>query len=462
MLSMSVRLTIVAFVSIPFTALLGRKYGSYVNDLSERTQTGLAEANSVALETLNSVKTVKSFAAEALESKRFQKELDKVFELNRQSAIAYIFYLSTVMLLPNFVTALIVWYGGELSRYKMINAGQLLAFVMYLAVLGECFATLGDFYSNIITALGAAEKVFDLLERQPKIKMIPDDSTVYKGTNIKGDIEINGVEFYYPSRPTKQIMSNLTVSIPMGKVVALVGPSGSGKSTCIGLIERWYEASKGSVTIDGVPIENFPHQQLHKWVSIVGQEPTLFARTIKENILFGIVNPGEPIGADLEEKIINASRLASVHDFIVGLPDGYDTELGERGVKPSNGQKQRIAIARALVRDPRILLLDEATSSLDSESEAQVQKAIDDMIAIQQKDPSKTLTVIIIAHRLSTVRNADKICVVSGGCVAEQGTHTELVEKQGIYWNLVKSQMEPKSPKKPSQTEAANLSAPLA
>ncbi len=383
----------------------------------------------------------RSFAAEYLESMRFSKKLDEVYCLQRQSSKVYVFYLSTVTLMPNLITALLLWYGGELSKYKMIDAGQLLAFVMYLTVLTESFGTLGDFYSNIITALGAAEKVFDLLERQPKIKMNPDESTAYKGSTIRGDIELRGVEFYYPSRPTKQIMSNLTMSIPMGKVVALVGPSGGGKSTVIGLIERWYEASKGSVTIDGVQIENFPHQQLHQWVSIVGQEPTLFARTIKENILFGIVNPEEPVSVDLDEKIVNACRLANVHDFINGLPEGYDTEIGERGVQLSGGQKQRIAIARALVRDPRILLLDEATSALDAESEAQVQQAIDDMIANAQKDPSKTLTVIIIAHRLSTVRNADKICVLAGGGVAEEGTHDELVEKQGVYWNLVKSQI---------------------
>jgi len=219
-----------------------------------------------------------------------------------------------------------------------------------------------------------------------------------------------------------------------------VGPSGNGKSTVISLLKRLYQAKEGRVSLDGVDVWDFTHDHYHRAVSIVGQEPVLYARTIRENIVYGLENPSSSSGASSrstidDEQVFEAARKANAHDFVCGMPEGYGTEVGERGVQLSGGQKQRIAIARALVRRPKVLLLDEATSALDAESERQVQKAIDGMIA------DGSMTVIIIAHRLSTVRNSHKICVIQGGEVVEEGPHEELVAKRGAYFRLVECQL---------------------
>jgi len=273
-----------------------------------------------------------------------------------------------------------------------------------------------------------------------------EDIGVLSVESMTGRLALQGVTFTYPARQNAQILKGFDLEIPASKVVALVGPSGNGKSTVISLVNRLYNADEGVVTIDGVNIWDIPHTVFHRLVSIVGQEPVLYARTIRENILFGLENPKDP-KADVtsrpdsirDDEIHAVSKDANAHDFIMRMPKGYETEVGERGVQLSGGQKQRIAIARALIRKPKVLLLDEATSALDAASEKQVQQAIDAMIS------TSSMTVVIIAHRLSTVKNAHMICVIQGGQVVEQGGHEELIQARGHYFELVETQMSGKS-----------------
>jgi len=260
-----------------------------------------------------------------------------------------------------------------------------------------------------------------------------------------GGIELDNVTLFYPARPNTKVLNNLSLSIKPGSVVALVGPSGSGKSSVMSIVQHLYEPSQGRVLIDGNDVHELSPQWLSRHVSVVSQEPTLFARSIKRNIIYGL--EGTATEPSMEE-VQQACRLANAHDFITKLPFGYDTECGERGVTLSGGQKQRIAIARALVRKPRILLLDEATSALDAESEALVQEAIDDMLSRgrESNETDTKMSVLIVAHRLSTVRNSDVIFVVQDGMVVEQGNHEELIaNSNGAYSNLVLRQMKAQS-----------------
>jgi len=394
------------------------------------------------------------FSAEGLEARRFQAKLLTYMQLQQRQARFYILYLSLTISLPNFTTALLLCYGGKLAMHGQIQAGQLLSFVFYLQTINGAFSTLGDFYSNIVQALGAATRVFELKEREPKLPLEPAPEVAISNTeSVSGELKLIDIHFTYPARPDVQVLKGLSLEVPAGKTVALVGPSGNGKSTVISLMKRLYKAQEGQVLLDGIDLWNFSHEAFHRCISIVGQEPVLYARSIRENITYGLENPKmieekvpgckccvraiqhDECTVVPQSEVEEAARTANAYKFITDMPDGFNTEVGERGVQLSGGQKQRIAIARALVRKPRVLLLDEATSALDAESERQVQQAIDSMIVQGQ------MTVVIIAHRLSTVRNSHKICVVQGGKVVEEGSHEVLVEQGGAYFNLVQSQL---------------------
>jgi len=503
-------LTLYSFVTVPVIVLISKKYGDFMQKLSERTQKKLAEANEVAEETLSSIGTVRSFAGEGFESRRFSEKLTEYVGLERTRARYYIAYLSLAMMLPQLCNCFVFFQIGILCM-KGLHAPTLLVFVFYLQTLNDCFGTIADFYTNIVTAIGSATRVFQLIDRVPAdrekvdIPLGPEEDGRYKplaASNAECDIEsvdecavkealsdwaesgaepddhfiravelasagkheknletwmaeaqdaasvpqvngfmkLTGINFSYPARPDRQILKGLDLECPPGCVVALVGPSGGGKSTCISLLQRLYKPSGGFVTMDGRDIWDFEHQDYHQIVSVVGQEPSLFGRTVRENILFGLPDdhpawtPG-PDGCPGEE-VSRAAMLANAHEFISAMPQGYDTDVGERGVQLSGGQKQRISIARALVRRPRVLLLDEATSALDVQSELLVQTAISNLIAAHD------MTVVIVAHRLSTVRQADKICVVEGGVIVEEGTHDDLLKKpNGSYTALIRSQL---------------------
>ena len=466
MFVLSWQLSLLAFISVPVITMLSKIYGIYVRSITKLMQKKLADGNSTAEAAIGSMATVRAFDAGASELTEFEKSMNNYLDLNVRSAVAYLGYCTCVTSLPNLVTAVVLFYGGLLVRNGDMTSGQLVSFLLYLQSLSDAFGSIGYIFSSLTQAIGAADKVFELMHRQPKLtppsvnsqeeniapetrtsSLIANSRTTQQRVTglcpaeCRGAIELENVDLCYPARPQRQVLKKLSLNVPPGSVVALVGPSGSGKSSVMSLVQHLYEPSQGRVQIDGRSVHELSPQWLSRHVSVVSQEPTLFARSVKKNIMFGL--EGTPDEPTLEE-IKEAARLANAHEFIEKLPFGYDTECGERGVTLSGGQKQRIAIARALVRKPKILLLDEATSALDAESEALVQEAIDDMLARGRGDGGgdAKMTVLVVAHRLSTVRNSDVIFVVQDGQVVEQGSHEELIaDPDGAYSNLVVRQM---------------------
>eukprot|EP00931_Biecheleriopsis_adriatica_P019361 TRINITY_DN13212_c0_g1_i1.p1 TRINITY_DN13212_c0_g1~~TRINITY_DN13212_c0_g1_i1.p1 ORF type:complete len:710 (+),score=143.10 TRINITY_DN13212_c0_g1_i1:30-2159(+) len=438
MLYYSRLLTAMSFATVPAIVLLSKTYGNFMQRLSEKTQQKLADANAAAQEALASMTTVRSFAGEEHERRRFGCRLQEYNALESRRAKFYVAYLTTTTALPQLGNCLIFCLIGYLCMHGM-PAPSLLAFVFYLNSLNDGFGSVADVYTSIVQALGSSKRVFELIDRRPAGVIRVDSQQAELLEEGAGSMELAGVHFTYPARPGQPVLRGLNLVCPPGKVTALVGPSGGGKSTCIGLLKRLYEQDEGQVMLDGREVSSYSHKQFHEYVSIVGQEPELFACNVRENILYGLpaTHPArQSSGESPGEEVLRAAKLANAHDFICKMPQGYATEVGGRGVQLSGGQKQRISIARALVRRPKVLLLDEATSALDAESEVLVQNAIDGLIA--QHD----MTVVVVAHRLSTVRRADKICVVSGGVVAEEGTHDELLSRPGgRYRQLVERQL---------------------
>lgn len=454
MFMLSWQLSLLAFISVPVITALSKLYGEYVRRLTKLMQKKLADGNASCEAALSSMPTVRALDGASAQLNEFEQHMDQYLSLNLRSAVAYFGYSTTVTSLPNLVTAVVLFYGGLLVRNGDLLVGDLVKFLLFLQSLSDAFASIGYIFSSLTQAVGAADKVFELMNRTPRLKNHPSvcsDShrtsqrsmgtfktsqqrlMGLKPTTCIGHIELQDVDLYYPARPNRKVLDKLSLTIQQGSVVALVGPSGSGKSSVMGLIQHLYEAARGSVLIDGNDVQELSPSWLSRHVAVVSQEPTLFAKSVARNIIYGM--EGTPEEPSLEE-IMHAAQLANAHEFIQKLPFGYDTDVGERGVQLSGGQKQRIAIARALVRHPKILLLDEATSALDAESEALVQEAID-----EGEEESK-MTVLIVAHRLSTVRNADTIFVIEEGKVVEEGNHHELLcNPDGAYSNLVHRQM---------------------
>ncbi len=313
-----------------------------------------------------------------------------------------------------------------------MSPGDLVSFMLYQQSLTGSFQQLGDVFSSLAGAIGAADKVVELIERRPAFI---ETGAAKPDRGLEGRIELRDVTFAYPARMQTKVLDGFSLHVAPGEVVALVGPSGGGKSSIVKLIERQYLPQQGQILIDGRDIGEYDKKWLRRRIGLVGQEPTLFARTIRRNIIYGL-EEADGLSEDevpTQHQIEEAARLANAHDFIMSLPKGYDTYCGERGTALSGGQKQRLAIARALVRRPATLLLDEATSALDSNSEAMVQEALEHAMAGR--------SVIVIAHRLSTIQNADRICVVQKGRIVEQGTHEELLAAGGVYEGLVARQL---------------------
>ncbi|KAI8108318.1 hypothetical protein M9434_006345 [Picochlorum sp. BPE23] len=432
MFKSSWRLSVVTFVMVPIVIIVCKVYGAYYRRMSKTVQARLAEANSVADESLSSISIVKSHAAEGSTESAYETKLREFYFIQVKQALAYSLYMINNTFLTAAVIAGVLFYGGTLVLNDAMSAGSLVSFMLYQQSLSASFQSLGDVFSALSAAVGAADKVIELINKSPAFV---ESGTEKPDRDLVGSIEFRNVSFSYPARPGITILENFSLSIRPGEVVALVGPSGGGKSSIVKLLERQYLPSNGAVLIDGRDIGSYDKKWLRQRVALVGQEPVLFARSIKRNIIYGMETndglPEEQVPDD--EEIELASKLANAHEFISLLPEQYETECGERGVQLSGGQKQRLAIARALVRKPSILLLDEATSALDADSEHVVQEALDRTMVGR--------TVLVIAHRLSTIQNADRICVVQKGAVVEMGTHEELLERQGIYAKLVRRQL---------------------
>ena len=430
MFTASWRLTVVTFIMVPIVIAICKVYGGFYRKLSKKVQSELAAANSVAEEALGTMSTVKAHAAEGSTQAAYADKLHKFYTLQKKEAAAYAAYMSTNTFLSAAVVAGVLFYGGTLVLEKAMSAGALVSFMLYQQSLSGAFQSLGDVFSALSAAVGAADKVVELMHRRPSIPPAGRCTP----PQFSGCIELRDVDFSYPSRPLSTVLSQFSLRIDPGEVVALVGPSGGGKSSIVKLVERFYLPTSGVVLIDGRDVGSYESGWLRRHVALVSQEPVLYARSIKRNIIYGleaedgVPENEQPSQSDIED----AAKLANAHEFIMQLPQGYDTEImGAPSL--SGGQKQRLAIARALVRKPAVLLLDEATSALDADSEAVVQEALDRTMAGR--------TVLVIAHRLSTVQNASRIVVVQGGHVAEMGTHDELLDRGGAYAALVRRQL---------------------
>nr|XP_040051988.1 ATP-binding cassette sub-family B member 9 [Gasterosteus aculeatus aculeatus] len=422
MLGISWKLTMVALMGFPFIGFVSKFYGDYYKKLTKEVQTVLAEANKVAEETISAMRTVRSFANEDGEAESYYGKLLDMFQLNKKQALAYAGYMWSSSISELALEVAILYYGGHLVVTGQMTGGALISFFIYMLEMGECLEHLVGVTRASCRESGAAEKVFEYLDRKPKQ---PAEGTEAPDT-CAGVVEFRDITFAYPTRPDIDILKGLSFTMRPGEVTALVGPSGSGKSSCVSLLENFYLPQKGQVLLDGTPVHAYRHDYLHSKIGLVGQEPVLFARTVEQNITYGLT--GVPA-----EAVQQAATEANAHDFITALPAGYETGVGEKGTQLSGGQKQRVAIARALIRNPRVLILDEATSALDAESEHAVQSALNNIM--------QEHTVLVVAHRLTTVERADNIVVIDKGRVAEQGSHAQLMAGGGLYCKLVQRQV---------------------
>jgi len=425
MFSLSWRMSLITFLGIPIVSAVSKIYGYYYEKLQKEIQDRYAKANSVADEVFSSMQTVRSFANEKAEQKRFEKKLEDVYVVQKKQAMFYSGFIWCNEILQLLPQVLIMFYGGLLIHNNKLLAEKFVSFIIYQEEISNSFIDMASVYTGIMQALGAADKVFDLIERSPKIDINKGEAST---KDVEGHVQFNNVSFTYPTRPEEPILHNLSFEAKPGEVVALVGPSGGGKSSCVKLFKRFYEASSGSILLDGKNVNEYQHESFHQTVTMVSQEPVLYARSIGENIMYGLDDQ-----LISQKQIRTAAIQANAHGFITSLDSKYEAEAGEKGGQLSGGQKQRIAIARALVRKPRVMFLDEATSALDTESEFLVQEAL-------EKNRSGR-TVVLIAHRLSTVKNADKIVVILKGRAVEIGTHDSLMQQKGVYYKLVYRQL---------------------
>jgi len=417
--SINIKLTIMMVSIVPLVGVAAVIFGRFIRKYSKKVQDQVAESQVVVEETMQGISIVKAFANEWYEIGRYKEKIKEVVKIAIKGGQLRGYFASFIIVCLFGTIVAVVWYGVMLSIAGEITVGELFTFILYSSYVGASSGGIAELYAQMQKAIGATERVFELLEETPeKINSTASELT----QKIKGNVTFKNVKFSYPSRKEIQVLKDVSFTANFGQKIAIVGPSGVGKSTIASLLLRFYDIEGGEILIDGKNIYDFDLENLRGNMSIVPQDVILFGGTIRENIAYGKPNA-------TEEEIFLAAKQANALNFIEGFPEQFETIVGERGIKLSGGQRQRIAIARALLKNPSILILDEATSSLDSESEKLVQKALE--ILMQGR------TSIIIAHRLSTIRSADQILVLDNGVITEQGTHQELIAlENGTYKNL--------------------------
>ncbi len=427
MATISVKLALALLIMVPPLIVVAIVFGRFIRKISRQAQDKLAESNTVIEETLQGIAIVKAFVNEAFEAGRYGKNIREVANIAIKGAKYRGIFVAFIVFCMFGAVVGLVGYGCVLVNHHELYVGKLLTFALYALFVGSAMGSFPDLYANVQKAVGASERVLEILDETGEEVSISEKENDIR-EKIAGRLEFSGVEFAYPSRPEITVLDKISFEAETGQKVAIVGPSGSGKSTMAALILQFYHPQSGEILFDGKPASQYALTDIRNQVAIVPQDVMLFGGSILENIAYG------KLGASREE-IVQAAERANASEFILSFPEGYDTIVGERGVKLSGGQRQRIAIARALLKNPAILILDEATSSLDSESERLVQEALEVLM--------KNRTSIIIAHRLSTIREADKIIVLEKGKIIESGSHDELINiDQGLYRYLSSLQFE--------------------
>jgi ABC-type multidrug transport system fused ATPase/permease subunit len=423
----SFKLTLFMLALIPAIVVVAIVFGRYIRKISRKVSDAVADSNTIVQETMQGIVNVKAFANESIEVNRYQKAIKEIAALSMKSAFSRGLFASFIILALFGAIVGIVWYATQLMQENKISFGEVISFVIYTSFIGASIGGIAELYAQIQKAVGATERIFEILDQKPEnIDLNFDKKTA---SRFLGNVKFEQVEFSYPARKEVMVLKGLSFEAKSGESIAIVGSSGAGKSTITQLLLRFYEPDSGSILIDNKDARSYSLTQLRDQMAIVPQDVMLFGGTIRENILYG--NPNATM-----EEVIEAAKNANADLFITSFPDKYETVVGERGITLSGGQRQRIAIARAVLKNPSILILDEATSSLDSESERLVQEAIEKLMIGR--------TSFIVAHRLSTIRNSNKIIVLDNGVIAESGTHEELIVKNnGIYANLSRLQFAP-------------------
>jgi len=419
----NLKLSLIIAVGVPLVLLPILVFGRRVRRLSNESQDSIASVGSYAGEVIQHIRVVQSYTREQFETEAFDREVERAFAVARRRIWQRSMLICGAILLLFVGMSGMLWQGGQDVIQGRMSGGELGAFVFYAIMVGSGVATISEVWGELQRAAGAAERLVELLDTR---SLIDDPGTrALPEANGRPELQLERITFAYPTRPDQAALTGLSLPIEAGKTLALVGPSGAGKSTVFELLQRFYDPQQGRVLLDGRDIRELGLQQLREHIALVPQQPALFTGDVRYNIAYG--KPGAS-----DEEVIAAARAAHADEFIALLPDGYASHLGEQGVRLSGGQRQRIALARAILNDPEILLLDEATSALDTESEYQVQLALQELM--------QNRTTVIIAHRLSTILHADKIAVLDQGKLVATGTHSNLLQSCDLYSRLASLQ----------------------
>uniref|UniRef100_A0A8D0V909 Antigen peptide transporter 1 n=1 Tax=Sus scrofa TaxID=9823 RepID=A0A8D0V909_PIG len=416
-------LTMVTLAALPLLFLLPEKLGKWHQVLAAQVQESLAKSSQVAIEVLSAMPTVRSFANEEGEAQKFKQKLQDMKTLNQKEALAYAVDLWTTSISGMLLKVGILYVGGKLVAGGAISSGNLVTFVLYQIQFTEAVQVLLSTYPRVQKAVGSSKEIFEYLDRIPRC---PASGSL---TSLKSEglVKFQNVSFAYPNRPEVPVLQGLTFTLRPGEVTALVGPNGSGKSTVAALLQNLYQPTEGQVLLGEKPLPEYEHRYLHRQVAAVGQEPQLFGRSFQENIAYGLSQK------PAMEEVIAAAVESGAHSFISKLPQGYDTEVGEAGSQLSGGQRQAVALARALIRKPRVLILDDATSALDANSQARVESLL-------YESPERySRSVLLITQRLSSVEQANHILFLEGGTIVEEGTHQQLMANKGRYWTMLQA-----------------------
>ncbi len=413
--TISIPLTLIVFACVPIMVAVSLIFRKRMREAFAESRKSIAVINAALESSISGIRVTKAFTNADKEQEKFEKGNAQFVDSRRKSYMAMAQFHSSSTFITDVFNVVVLIAGGIFLYRGQINFGDYSAFIVSInQFIGPVHTLIGfmEQYQNGVTGF---ERFLEIMDQEPE-RENPDAKEL---KNVRGDIRLDDVSFAYDT--SKEVLQNVTLDIQKGKKLALVGPSGGGKTTICHLIPNFYQASSGRILIDGQDTRELTLQSLRRSIGIVQQDVFLFNGTIGENILYGRLDA-------TEAEVIEAAKRANIHDYVMTLPDGYDTQIGERGVKLSGGQKQRLSIARVFLKDPAILILDEATSALDNTTEILIQQALDELC--------KGRTTLVVAHRLSTIKNADEIVVISNGQITEQGSHDELMEKKGVYHDL--------------------------